>query len=61
MTTSDITAPARSTRWRNWGGNQQAVAREVRTPGSVEEVAALEVEHDGGDPRHAGEPRLAPP
>ncbi|MFG1605530.1 D-arabinono-1,4-lactone oxidase [Actinoplanes sp. NPDC049265] len=41
VTTSDITAPPRSTRWRNWGGNQQAVAREVRTPGSVEEVAAL--------------------
>lgn len=41
MTTGDITAPAGSTRWRNWAGNERAVAREVRMPGSVEEVAAL--------------------
>lgn len=41
MTTSDISAPAGSTRWRNWAGNEQAVAREVCLPGSVEEVAAL--------------------
>jgi L-gulono-1,4-lactone dehydrogenase len=41
VTTSDITAPTRSTRWQNWAGNERAVARDVRTPGSVEEVAAL--------------------
>jgi L-gulonolactone oxidase len=27
-------------RWRNWGRNQEAVALDVRTPGTVEEVAA---------------------
>jgi L-gulono-1,4-lactone dehydrogenase len=51
VTTSDISAPARSTRWRNWAGNQQAVAREVRTPGSVEEVAALVKEAAAGGRR----------
>jgi FAD-linked oxidoreductase len=39
--TSDIAPPIRSPRWRNWGGNQQAVAVDVLTPGSVDEVAAL--------------------
>ncbi|WP_412740984.1 D-arabinono-1,4-lactone oxidase [Krasilnikovia sp. MM14-A1259] len=33
--------PVGSVRWRNWGGNQQAVAVDVRVPGSVDEVAAL--------------------
>jgi L-gulonolactone oxidase len=38
--TSDIAAPIASPRWRNWGGNQQAVAADVLAPGSVEEVCA---------------------
>ena len=38
--TSDIGTPVASRRWRNWGRNQQAVAADVRAPGSVEEVAA---------------------
>lgn len=37
----DSTAPDGSRRWRNWGGNQQAVAVDVLTPGSVDEVASL--------------------
>jgi len=39
--TSDITPPIGSPRWRNWGGNQQAVAVDVLTPGTVDEVSAL--------------------
>lgn len=39
--TSDITAPVGSLTWRNWGGNQRAVAVDVLTPGTVEEVASL--------------------
>src|SRR4051812_31031430 len=39
--TSDIAPPIRSPRWRNWGGNQQAVAVDVLTPGTVDEVADL--------------------
>ncbi|MET0494951.1 MAG: FAD-binding protein, partial [Actinoplanes sp.] len=39
--TSDIASPIRSPRWRNWGGNQQAVAVDVLTPGTVDEVSAL--------------------
>jgi L-gulonolactone oxidase len=39
--TSDIGPHNRSPRWRNWGGNQQAVAVDVLTPGTVDEVAAL--------------------
>jgi FAD-linked oxidoreductase len=30
-----------SHRWRNWGGNQQAVSVDVLTPGTVDEVADL--------------------
>ena len=36
----DIATPVGSPRWRNWGGNQQAVAVDVLTPGSVDHVAA---------------------
>jgi L-gulono-1,4-lactone dehydrogenase len=38
--TIDVAQPGGSRRWRNWGGNQQAVAVEVLAPGSVDEVAA---------------------
>jgi FAD-linked oxidoreductase len=38
--TSDVVNPVASPRWRNWGGNQQAVAAGVLAPGSVEEVCA---------------------
>ena len=38
--TSDTHPPVGSPRWRNWGGNQEAVAAAVLTPGSVDEVAA---------------------
>jgi L-gulonolactone oxidase len=34
-------SPVGSPRWRNWGGNQQAVATAVSTPASVDDVAAL--------------------
>jgi L-gulonolactone oxidase len=39
--TNDIAPPIRSPRWRNWGGNQQAVAVDVLTPGTVDEVAEI--------------------
>jgi FAD-linked oxidoreductase len=39
--TSDIAPPTRSPRWRNWGGNQQAVAVDVLTPGTVDEVSEI--------------------
>ncbi|MEV4637880.1 D-arabinono-1,4-lactone oxidase [Actinoplanes sp. NPDC049548] len=39
--TSDNATPVTARRWRNWGGNQQAVAADVLTPGTVDEVAAL--------------------
>lgn len=45
--TSDIATPVGSLRWRNWGRNQQAVAAEVCTPGTVEEVAAAVAAADG--------------
>ncbi len=35
-----MTTPVNARRWINWGGNQQAVAVDVLTPGSVDEVAA---------------------
>ena len=38
--TSDIAHRRRISAWRNWAGNQQAVAADVLTPGSVDEVAA---------------------
>ena len=45
--TSDIAPPVRSLTWRNWGGNQKAVAVDVLTPGTVDEVAALVKEASG--------------
>jgi L-gulono-1,4-lactone dehydrogenase len=36
-----MTIPVIARRWTNWAGNQQAVATEVLTPGTVDEVAAL--------------------
>ncbi|MEU4216760.1 D-arabinono-1,4-lactone oxidase [Actinoplanes sp. NPDC026623] len=39
--TSDNSPPVAARHWRNWGGNQQSVAAEVLTPGSVDEVAAF--------------------
>ncbi|PRY29440.1 D-arabinono-1,4-lactone oxidase [Pseudosporangium ferrugineum] len=38
--TSDNSLPVTSRRWRNWGGNHQAVAADVLTPRTVDEVAA---------------------
>jgi L-gulonolactone oxidase len=42
-----MTTPATARRWTNWGGNQQAVAVDVLTPGSVDEVAAQVKEASG--------------
>jgi FAD-linked oxidoreductase len=39
--TSDNSPPVASRDWRNWGGNQRSVAKDVLTPGTVDEVAAL--------------------
>jgi FAD-linked oxidoreductase len=39
--TSNASSPVGSPRWRNWGGNQQAVAATVLTPATVDDVAAL--------------------
>ena len=39
--TNDIAPPPGPVRWRNWDGNQRAVAVDVLTPGSVDEVSAL--------------------
>jgi L-gulono-1,4-lactone dehydrogenase len=36
-----MTTPTNGQRWRNWGGNQQAVAVDVLTPASVDEVSAI--------------------
>jgi FAD-linked oxidoreductase len=36
-----MTTSVNGPQWRNWGGNQQAVAVDVLTPGSVDEVSAL--------------------
>jgi L-gulono-1,4-lactone dehydrogenase len=36
-----MTTSVYGARWQNWGGNQQAVAVDVLTPGSVDEVAAI--------------------
>jgi L-gulono-1,4-lactone dehydrogenase len=49
--TSDSALPSRSSRWRNWSGNQQAVAVDVLTPGSVDEVAALVKDASGSGRR----------
>ena len=35
-----MTTPVNARRWRNWAGNQHAVATDVLTPGSVDEVSA---------------------
>ena len=42
-----MTTPVNARRWINWGGNQQAVAADVLTPGSVDEVAAQVKEASG--------------
>jgi L-gulonolactone oxidase len=42
-----MTTPVTARRWINWGGNQQAVATEVLTPGTVDEVAAQVKEASG--------------
>jgi len=39
--TSDIAPPVTSSRWRNWGGNQESHATDVLTPGTIDEVSAL--------------------
>ena len=36
-----MTTSTNGHRWRNWAGNQQAVAVDVLTPGSVDELSAL--------------------
>jgi FAD-linked oxidoreductase len=36
-----MTTSVNGRRWRNWGGNQQAVALDILTPGSVDEVSAI--------------------
>ena len=36
-----MTTSVNGPRWQNWGGNQSAVAVEVLTPGSVDEVSAI--------------------
>jgi FAD-linked oxidoreductase len=35
-----MTSPVLARGWRNWGGNQQAVAAQVLSPGTVDEVVA---------------------
>jgi len=42
-----MTTPVTARHWTNWGGNQEAVAVDVLTPGSVEEVAAQVKEASG--------------
>ncbi|HEY0535748.1 MAG TPA: D-arabinono-1,4-lactone oxidase, partial [Actinoplanes sp.] len=42
-----MTTPVNARRWVNWGGNQQAVAVDVLTPGTVDEVAAQVKEASG--------------
>jgi FAD-linked oxidoreductase len=49
--TSDFAQRVGSRRWRNWGGNQQAVAVDVLAPGSVDEVAALVKDASGSGRR----------
>jgi L-gulonolactone oxidase len=38
--TSNAAGPVGSPRWRNWGGNHEAVATDVLTPATVDDVAA---------------------
>jgi len=46
-----MTTPVIARRWTNWGGNQQAHATEVLTPGTVDEVAAQVKEASGSGRR----------
>ena len=46
-----MTTPVNARRWVNWGGNQQAVAVDVLTPGTVDEVAAQVKEASGSGRR----------
>jgi FAD-linked oxidoreductase len=46
-----MTTPVTARRWINWGGNQQAVAAEILTPGTVDEVAAQVKEASGSGRR----------
>ncbi len=46
-----MTIPVIARRWTNWAGNQQAVATEVLTPGTVDEVAAQVKEASGSGRR----------
>ena len=42
-----MTTPRNARRWINWGGNQQSLALDVLTPGTVDEVAAQVKEASG--------------
>ena len=46
-----MTTPMIARRWTNWGGNQQAHATEILTPGTVDEVAAQVKEASGSGRR----------
>ncbi|MCU7724161.1 FAD-binding protein [Actinoplanes sp. KI2] len=46
-----MTTPVIARRWTNWGGNQQAQATEILTPGTVDEVAAQVKEASGSGRR----------
>ncbi|GAA2618580.1 D-arabinono-1,4-lactone oxidase [Paractinoplanes durhamensis] len=46
-----MTTPVIGPRWTNWGGNQQAVATDVLTPGTVDELAAQVKEASGSGRR----------
>lgn len=49
--TSNITSPVGSPRWRNWGGNQEAVAAAVLAPVDAEQVSAIVKESIAGGRR----------
>lgn len=46
-----MTTPVIARRWTNWGGNQQSVAADVLTPGTVDELAAQVKEASGSGRR----------
>ncbi|MGX6605368.1 D-arabinono-1,4-lactone oxidase [Micromonosporaceae bacterium Da 78-11] len=46
-----MTSPVNARRWTNWGGNQQSVAVDVLTPGSVDEVTSQVKEASGSGRR----------
>ncbi|GAA0524283.1 D-arabinono-1,4-lactone oxidase [Paractinoplanes ferrugineus] len=46
-----MTTPVIGPRWTNWGGNQQAVATDVLTPGTVDELAGQVKEASGSGRR----------